>query len=189
MVERIRESNTIARTTTRRAIIIAAVLFFAALTALTARISIPLPFTPVPITLQVLAVLLSGLVLGARGGAASQIAYLAGILVGLPLSASGAGGPGVFLGPTAGYLLAFAPAAFVAGLAVGVRASFLRQLVASLAAVLVIYLGGTAWLSVWLGGNVAKAWQLGVVPFVLVDLAKAIVAASLARGGRSLLSI
>ncbi len=142
-----------------------------------------------PITLQVLAVLLSGLVLGARGGAASQIVYLGGILVGLPLSASGAGGPGVFLGPTAGYLLAFAPAAWIAGLAAGTRASFLRQLVASLAAVLVVYLGGTAWLSVWLGGNVAKAWQLGVAPFVLIDLAKAVVAAALARGGRSLISI
>jgi biotin transport system substrate-specific component len=182
-------SNIVLRVSSRRATIVVSIIFFAALTALTARVVVPLPFTPVPITLQVLAVLLSGLVLGARGGAASQIAYLTGILVGLPLSASGAGGPGVFLGPTAGYLLAFAPAAFVAGLAAGKGTSFLHQLVASLAAVLVIYLGGTAWLSVWLGGNVAKAWQLGVVPFVLVDLAKAIVAAALARGGRSLISI
>ncbi|OUC06212.1 hypothetical protein RY27_22450, partial [Litorilinea aerophila] len=63
------------------------IAFFALLTATTARITIPLPFTPVPITLQVLAVLLSGLVLGARGGAASQLLSLGAILAGAPLSA------------------------------------------------------------------------------------------------------
>ncbi|MCC7354588.1 MAG: biotin transporter BioY [Anaerolineae bacterium] len=181
-------SDVIARSAARRIPLVASILFFAALTALTARIAIPLPFTPVPITLQVLAVLLSGLVLGARGGAASQLAYLAAILAGLPLSASGMGGPAAFLGPTAGYLLAFVPAAFVVGLGAGEpRASFLRQLAASLAGVLVIYLGGTAWLSIWLGGNVAKAWQLGVAPFVVVDLAKGGVAAAVARSGRAIL--
>ena len=182
-------SQVATRSIARQIPAVARILLFAALTALTARIAIPLPFTPVPITLQVLAVLLSGLVLGARSGAASQIAYLVAILAGLPLTASGIGGPAAFLGPTGGYLLAFAPAAFVAGLAVETRSPVIRLLVNSLAGVLVIYLGGTAWLAVWLGGNVSRAWQLGVAPFVLVDLVKAIVAAALARSGRSILSI
>ena len=95
--------------------IVVGVLIFAALTALTARFSFRLPFTPVPITLQVLAVLLAGLVLGARGGAASQLTYLGMIAVGLPFTASGLAGPAAFFSPTAGYLLAFVPAAFVVG--------------------------------------------------------------------------
>ena len=105
-----------ARTLTAdKARIVVGVLIFAALTALTARFSFRLPFTPVPITLQVLAVLLAGLVLGARGGAASQLTYLGMIAVGLPFTASGLAGPAAFFSPTAGYLLAFVPAAFVVG--------------------------------------------------------------------------
>jgi len=72
------------------------IAFFAALTALTARVMIPLPFTPVPVTLQVLAVLLAGLALGAWAGAASQLTYLTAIAAGLPLSAWGLGGSAAF---------------------------------------------------------------------------------------------
>lgn len=183
-------SSVATRAAVRRVIVVVGVAFFAALTALTARVAIPLPFTPVPVTLQVLAVLLSGLVLGARGGAASQVAYLAAIAAGLPLSARGVGGPAAFLGPTGGYLLAFAPAAFVVGLVAGKgEAAFIRQLLASLIGVLLIYLGGGTWLAVWLGGDLMQAWKLGVAPFLLVDLVKAVLAAAVARGGRSLLSI
>jgi biotin transport system substrate-specific component len=165
-----------------------AIAFFALLTATTARITIPLPFTPVPITLQVLAVLLSGLVLGARGGAASQLLYLGAILAGAPLSASGMGGPGVFVGPTAGYLVGFVPAAYVTGALVeNVREQgwilTLRSFVAGLAGVLVIYLVGMSWLAVVLQDWGQAFWK-GVVPFIGVDLAKAVVAALVARGGR-----
>ena len=167
------------------------VLFFALLTAVTARVTIPLPFTPVPITLQVLAVLLSGLVLGSRGGALNQIVYLAAILVGLPLSAAGLGGPAAFVTPTAGYLVAFVPAAFVAGW-ISERArhwgrvrGLVWEMVASLAGVLVIYGGGVAWLTV-VTGSVAVAIQQGALPFMGVDLGKAVVAALVAGGGRLL---
>ena len=91
---------------------IAAVITFAAVTALTARVTIFLPFTPVPITLQTLAVVLSGLVLGARGGALAQLVYLGLLAAGLPVDAKGLG-PAALFGPTAGYLLGFVPAAFV----------------------------------------------------------------------------
>ncbi len=183
-------SQIVARAAARRAAIVIGVAFFAALTALTARVAISLPFTPVPITLQVLAVLLSGLVLGGRGGAASQVAYLAAIAAGLPLSARGVGGPAAFLGPTGGYLLAFVPAAFVVGLIAGKpEAAFLRRLIAGLVGVLLIYLGGTTWLAVWLGGDWVRAWKLGVAPFLSVDLMKAVVAAAVAHGGRSWLNV
>jgi len=160
-----------------KARILVGVLIFAALTALTARFSFRLPFTPVPITLQVLAVLLAGLVLGARGGAASQLTYLGMIAVGLPFTASGLAGPAAFFSPTAGYLLAFVPAAFVVGaLARPGRWTAL----AAFAGIAVIYVGGASWLAVWLGGDWTKAWSLGVTPFIAADLAKAVLAVAAA---------
>jgi biotin transport system substrate-specific component len=164
--------------------IVAGVLIFAALTALTARFSFRLPFTPVPITLQVLAVLLAGLVLGARGGAASQLTYLGMIVVGLPFTASGLAGPAAFFSPTAGYLLAFVPAAFVVG---ALARPGWRTVLTVLAGIAVIYLGGASWLAVWLGGDWAKAWTLGVTPFIAADLAKAVLAVAAAGAVRRVL--
>ena len=164
------------------------IIFFAALTAITARITIPLPFSVVPITLQTLAVLLSGLVLGSRGGALSQLAYLAAIAVGLPLSAAGLGGLAAFVTPTAGYLVAFVPAAFVAGYLsergqTTDRHSLLRNIVAGICGMLVIYVGGVSWLSVVVA-DLSVAVQQGLLPFIGVDVGKAIVAALVASGGR-----
>ena len=163
---------------------VAGVLLFATLTALAARISFRLPFTPVPVTLQVLVVLLAGLTLGPRGGAASQLSYLAAIALGLPLTANAVGGPAAFLGPTAGYLLAFAPAAYVVGLLI--RPGW-RTYSALLAGVAVIYAGGWSWLAVSLGGDWGAAWRGGVLPFIGTDLAKAVLAAVLADSARRLI--
>ena len=88
---------------------------FAALTAAVAWFKIPLPFTPVPITLQTLAVLLSGAVLGSYYGALSMIIYLIVGAIGLPVFAGGSSGIGVLLGPTGGYLLSYPIASFVIG--------------------------------------------------------------------------
>ena len=163
------------------------VALFVAFTALTARITIPLPFTPVPITLQVMAVLLSGLVLGPRAGAASQLVYLAAIAAGLPLDAR-ALGAAALVGPTAGYLIGFVPAAFVTGwLAQRLSSTRASRFVAALAGVAVIYAVGAAWLAPMVGG-LGAAWTLGVAPFVLIDLGKALVAALVAESGRWLLS-
>ena len=163
---------------------LASVFVFAAITALAARITIPLPFTPVPITLQTLVVVLAGLVLGARSGAASQLLYLGLIAVGLPLDANGMGAA-AFFGPTAGYLIGFVPAAFVAGwLAERFSAgNSWGNFVAAIAGMLVIYLCGASWLTVWLG-SWQKAWLGGVVPFILIDLGKAVIAASVAESGK-----
>lgn len=165
---------------------IASIVIFAAVTALTARITVHLPFTPVPITLQTLAVVLSGLVLGARSGALAQLTYLGLIAVGLPLDANGLG-LASFLGPTAGYLVGFVPAAFVTGwLAERFSVqSWWGNFAAAMAGAVVIYLVGASWLAVMLG-SWQKAWMAGVVPFILVDLGKAALAAGVAESGKLL---
>lgn len=164
---------------------LAAILVFTAITALAARVTIHLPFTPVPVTLQTLAVVLSGLVLGARGGASAQLVYLGLIAAGLPFDANGLG-PASFFGPTAGYLLGFVPAAFVAGWLI----QFLPRrrwanFAAAVAGMLLIYLVGAGWLAAFLG-NWRGAWAGGVLPFILPDLAKALIAAGVAESGRFL---
>lgn len=163
---------------------LAVTIIFAAITALTARITIPLPFTPVPITLQTLAVVLSGLVLGARGGALAQVLYLSLIAFGLPLDARGLG-PAAFFSPTAGYLIGFVPAAFVAGwLAEQLTArSWWGNFVAAITGILIVYLLGASWLAIMLG-SWEKAWLGGVVPFILLDLGKAAIAAGVAESGK-----
>jgi biotin transport system substrate-specific component len=165
---------------------VAAVMAFAAITALTARITIILPFTPVPITCQTLAVVLAGLVLGARGGAWAQVAYLGLLTTGLPVDARGLG-PAALLGPTAGYLLGFVPAAFVSGWLA--ERLFWRgwwgPFVAALAGVIVIYMVGVSWLAVMLG-SWSQAGLNGIAPFILLDLGKAAIAAAVAESGRRL---
>ncbi len=165
---------------------VAAIMIFAAVTALTARITIYLPFTPVPITLQTLAVVLSGLVLGAWGGTLAQLTYLGLIAVGLPFDANGLG-PASFFGPTAGYLLGFVPAAFVTGRLAECFSyqNRWRYFVAAVAGVLVLYLAGASWLAMMLG-NWQKAWLAGVAPFILFDLGKAALAAGVAESGKLL---
>lgn len=165
---------------TQVAIRVLAILCFTLLTAVAAKMSVTLPFTPVPITLQVMVVLLAGLVLGPIDGFLSQAAYLVAIASGLPLDARSLG-PAAFFGPTAGYLLGFAPAAVVTGWLGGVGsnsfAALLRRLAGALAGVAVVYSFGTLWLGFVLG-DFGQAVALGVGPFILIDLAKALVAAS-----------
>jgi biotin transport system substrate-specific component len=142
---------------------------------------------PVPFTLQTLAVVLAGLILGARDGALSQLAYLALIAVNIPVDARGLGAAAL-LGPTAGYLFGFVAGAFVAGLLVerGTRRMGQRWL-AGVGGIAVIYLFGVVVLKVNTGMAWDAAWSAGVVPFLVPDLAKALVAAALAEGGRLLL--
>jgi biotin transport system substrate-specific component len=153
------------------------VLLFAVVTGLSARISVLLPFSPVPLTLQVLVVVLSGLVLGSRAGLGAQVLYLQAILLGAPLTASGLAGPAAFVAPTAGYLLAFPCAAAVAGWMSHRPASVkpLWRALGGLAALTVIYALGMAWLSGFVGG-LKSAWTLGVLPFIGADTLKIVIA-------------
>ncbi len=168
-----------------------AIIGFVALTGLSARVSISLPFTPVPITLQVLAVLLAGMVLGAKGAATSQIIYLAAITAGIPIDAKGLGTL-VWTQPTAGYLIGFVGGAFVAGLLAekGLSRNRALRFVAALAGVMVIYLIGLTWLTLgFLSGDWTRGWALGVAPFLLVDLAKAVIVAGISEGVITWLSL
>ena len=170
---------------------IAAVGAFAALTAISARVTIPLPFTPVPVTLQVLAVLLAGLVLGPRDGAISQLAYLAAITAGLPLDAHMLG-PAVWLTPDAGYLIGFVAGAFAAGWTAQRAREYLpgAELLAGAAGIFAIYALGATWLTVFfLHGNLAAGIAAGVAPFILIDALKAVLAAGLSESGRQAVRI
>lgn len=158
---------------------IAGVLVFAVLTALSARISLPIPGTPVPFTFQPLAVMLAGGLLGARLGMLSQLTYLAAGAVGMPVFAAGAGAA-YLLGPTGGYLMAYPLAAFVTGAIVG--RGVLRSVLAPLAGLAVIYAGGVAWLAVL--GSLTTAVAVGLQPFVLADLVKVALAAVVLLGLR-----
>ena len=171
--------------TLRRVIAVAA---FAIATALGAQVFVPLPFTPVPMTLQTAFVILAGALLGPRLGAMSQITYLGMGLAGLPVFFGGGFGLPHLRGPTGGYLLAFPATAYVAGLVArpSGRTDLMElvRLFAGLFAVsLVILLGGTAWLAA-LTGDLQGAIALGLVPFLLGDVIKVGLAALVAWRGR-----
>lgn len=160
--------------------VILGVLGFAALTAIGARLSVPLPGIVVPMTLQPVAVLLAGAVLGSRAGAASQVAYLAAGAMGLPVFAAG-GGAAYLLGPTGGYLLAFPVAAGIAGLAKQGHGSWFRAALFLAAALATIHLGGLAWLTVWGGESLATA--TGVRAFIVGDALKVMLVLAIVRWG------
>ena len=171
---------TLNRTQTSTWARVLAVLILTVATAVSARISVLLPFSPVPLTLQVLVVILSGYLLGAWGGLIAQGLYLQAILLGAPITAAGIGGPAAFVAPTAGYLIAFPAAAFVAGWLSrrGSRFAALWRLAGGLAAMVIIYSGGAAWLSGYVGG-LPQAWALGVAPFAGADALKVVIASAL----------
>lgn len=156
----------------------AGVVGLALLTALGARVSIPLPGTPVPFTFQVVAVLLAGWLLGPRLGAASQLSYLAAGAAGLPVFAAG-GGLAYLLGPTGGYLLAYPAAAWLVGVAAREDAGLARQVAGLAGGLALIHLGGAGWLAVVAGHETALA--AGVLPFLGVDAVKALLVLLLGR--------
>ncbi|GAB4504586.1 MAG: biotin transporter BioY [Anaerolineales bacterium] len=149
-------------------LILAGALFTAAL----AQIKIPLSFTPVPLTGQTFAVLLTGAALGSQRGAASLILYLLLGGLGLPFFAGGQGGLAYLLGPTFGYLLGFALAAWLVGRLTehGLERSLQTSLLPFLAGTAVIYFCGAGWLALSLG--VQKALLFGVLPFIIGDMIK-----------------
>jgi biotin transport system substrate-specific component len=150
-----------------------------AIIAIAAQIAIPIPGTVVPLTLQPLAVLLVGVTLGSARGAAAAALYLLEGFSGLPVFAQGHGGAIWLAGPTAGYLFSYPFAAFVAGWFSqrGWGSTTLRAVACMLVALGVIYLGGWSWLSAFTGPK--TAWIAGVRPFILADIIKVAIGASL----------
>ncbi len=155
----------------------------AALTGLTAQLRLPLPHTPVPVTGQVFAVLLSGVLLGGAYGALSQAIYVGAGAAGLPWFAGLSGGPAVILGVTGGYLVGFILAALLIGLVAGSRPILRRPLAMALlmlAGVGVIYLLGALQFSAVMHTGLKATLAGAVLPFIAWDVAKALLAASLA---------
>ena len=150
---------------------------FSLVVALSAQVSIPLPFTPVPVTLQTLAVVLTGALLGSRRGAVAILLYLGEGFAGLPVFSLGRAGIAHLVGPTGGYLVGFVAAAWLTGLLVERRlaGSVLGALAALILGHLVPYITGVAWLGVSVG--LPRAISLGFLPFLPGDVLK--VAASL----------
>ncbi|MGH7702035.1 MAG: biotin transporter BioY, partial [Gemmatimonadales bacterium] len=154
-------------------------LLGAATVALSAQAAVPLPFTPVPMTLQGLAVILVGGVLGSAAGAGALGLYLVAGAFGAPVFALGMGGVAKLLGPTGGYLLAFPLAAALVG-RVAQRGNLLRCAGAALLGMVTIHVGGLAQLAI-LGLPLKRAVALGTAPFVVVDLLKVVLAAGILR--------
>ena len=166
---------------------VAATLFVAVLTAAASQVSVPLPFTPVPFTLQPMIVLLGGAVLGARLGMTAQVLYLAAGIAGLPVFAFAPElpqGAARLFGPTGGYLMAYPVAAFIAGALAGrgLDRRYFSSLLAMTAGLAVIFTFGVTWLTLFAPGAelrpLQQALAVGLYPFVLADTVKLCLAAA-----------
>ncbi|MCD6572415.1 MAG: biotin transporter BioY [Thermoplasmata archaeon] len=162
---------------------------FACFTGLMAQVRFYLPFTPVPVTGQTFAVLLSGVILGKRYGGLSQTIYAGLGFAGVPWFAGWTCGLGVLLGPTGGYMIGFILAALFIGWVVdsNLRArSFLDTIGLMLFAdIMLILIPGTLWLYVWLNlsysVSIGEAMLMGFVPFIAGDALKAVAAGTAGR--------
>ena len=164
------------------AIVIAASLFV----ALCARVTVPLPFTPVPLTLQNFGVLAVGLLLGSRRGFAALALYLVEGAFGLPVFSPSVLGGGIaqILGPTGGFLMAYPVVAFVAGWIYEQSSKkgsrrFVWAALSAVAAELVLFAGGLSWLAV-LTHSVSLAIKFGLYWFVFAEVIKVLMAAGVA---------
>jgi len=157
----------------KTAVRVIGISFFAVLTALGAFVRIPLPFSPVPLTLQTFFVLLGAGVLGNKGGALAQSLYIALGLAGLPVFTQAGSGLSYLCGPTAGYLAGF----IAASLLIGYRADKARGRLPSLlifcAGAFLLLFVGAFWLKVFLKCSFFQAMLMGVAPFIPGDLCKA----------------
>jgi len=156
--------------------------------ALMAQVALYVPFSPVPISGQTLAVLLTGVLLGSKKGSLAVLAYLTEGAAGLPVFAAARGGIAVLLGPTGGYLLGFAVAAFLVGLLA--EKGWGRKLTGTLAMMtlgnLVIYAFGLPWLANFVGAE--QTLSLGFYPFLPGDLLKLLLATFLLPSAWKLIS-
>ena len=149
-------------------------LGFAILTALSAQIRIVIPISPVPITGQTFVVLLSGLILGSTFGAISMLMYLFIGMSGLPFFSAGVAGLAILKSPTIGYIIGFFLAAYV----IGVFAT--KPILAILLGSITIYIAGVSGLMIILNTSLSNAIAIGVVPFLIGDAIKSILAMGLA---------
>jgi biotin transport system substrate-specific component len=168
------------------AIVIGASLFV----ALCARVTIPLPFTPVPLTLQNFGVLVVGLVLGGRRGFAALVLYLAEGAAGLPVfNPHGLGGVAQLLGPTGGYLMAYPLVAGLAGYVFeGGSRRFASAVFAGFLAEVMLFACGLGWLAIYTG-SIAQAYRFGLYWFLFAEIIKILLAAGAAARWKRVLKV
>ena len=157
-------------------------LTFACLTGLAAQIRIPLPFTPVPVTGQVLAVLLSGVMLGSIYGGLSQVFYILFGVIGIPWFNGFSGGFSVISGITGGYIIGFIPAALMIGWLTdryNITKKFHFQMLLMAIGIGIIYAIGALQFSLVMNTSLSNTLKMAVIPFIPVDLIKAVIAAGL----------
>jgi len=184
MVARLRTAPAFAAPAWRR---LALPALFAGLVAAGGFVRIPIPGNPVPLTLQVVFVLLAGAFMAPAAAAASMAAFLVAGLIGAPVFAGGGAGFWYLVGPTGGYLLGFvAGAALCAAILRGSADSFPRVVMAMTAALLVIHLFGVIHLGLYLGGDLATALRFDL-PFLPADLFKLAVAAAVTAGAAAVM--
>ncbi len=152
---------------------------FTGIIAVLAQVAIPLPFSPVPVTGQLIGVLLAGAILGSRNGLLSVTAYILLGAAGAPVFSMARGGIYMLAGPTGGYLWGFLPAVFLVGLAVERKqgVSYLRIILIMAAALALIYLFGGIQLGVIMRYTPVQVLLTGVLPFLPFDLFKVFLAA------------
>jgi len=154
------------------------IALFAALTAITGFLSFPLPFTPVPFTLQLVFSTMAGFVLGKKYGALSQVIYLLIGAAGVPVFANRLGGLAILVGPTGGFLISFPLAAYLIGLLAEryrPQTPFFISLILYIG-VLLVYVCGVVGLMIVSGIGPVEATAVGVVPFLLPDMLKVFLA-------------
>ncbi len=153
-------------------------------TALLAQVSVPVPGSPVPVTGQTLAVVLTAASLGPARGVSVQVVYILAALVGLPFYSEASGGWDVVVGATGGYVFGFIPAAYLIGLAArhGADRRFRTSVPLFVAGQAVVFAVGVPWLALATGMSAAQALEAGFYPFILGGLVKAAVAAAVLGG-------
>ena len=158
-------------------------ILFAALISIGGYLRIPIPGTPVPLTMQVIFVLLAGAFQTPPAAAASVLLFLGAGLAGAPVFSGGGAGVAYLLGPTGGYLAGFVVGAWLCSVMLrGRRDSAPRTALAMCAALCVIHLLGALHLSLYLGASFASALSMGVLPFLPLDLLKVAAAAAFVTG-------
>lgn len=155
------------------------VALFSTLTAIGAYIRIPLPFSPVPITLQTMFTYMAGALLGSKLGALSQLIYILLGVSGLPIFAGGNAGFLILIGPTGGYLIGFIVGAFIIGKLIEMKKkfSFLWLVSCMVIGTIPIYTFGLIQLIVWTKINMINAFIVGILPFIVGDSLKILIAA------------
>ncbi|MEX6586527.1 biotin transporter BioY [Paraclostridium bifermentans] len=152
---------------------------FASITAILAQIAIPLPFSTVPLTMQVFAVTISGVILGAKKGFVTQVIYILLGAIGMPVFAQMSGGAGILFGYTGGFIMAFPLMALLIGYVSDKYDTILPIMIAMIVSLMINYTIGTLWYSFVAGVGFMEGFMVCVAPFIVVDLFKVALATTI----------